>query len=117
LAVSLRLLDSSPFGPLPFRRRSRRLNAIRVHPRSSASKGSFRAAHRARHSRAPILPPDPPIISQERFSPARATFFAPRRAAAHRDTPPSPRPSQPPSCPSWRERPAHRESALQFRIH
>ena len=65
---------------------------IRVHLRQ---KNRLRAAYRARHLRAPILPLDPPRMPQERFSPARATFFTPRHAAAHRDTPPRHAPHSP----------------------
>jgi len=73
--------------PLPFRRRSRRSACIGVHRRMALPFSAPRAAYRARHSRAPILPLNPPKVPQERFLPARATFFAPRHAAAHRDTP------------------------------
>ncbi len=95
LAVSLRLLDSSPFGPLPFRRRSRLSACIGVHRRMALPFSALRAAYRARHSRALILPLNPPRMPQERFLPARATFFASRHAAAHRDTPPRHAPLSP----------------------
>jgi hypothetical protein len=45
------------------------------------------AAHRARHSRASILPPDHPMMPQGLFLTPRATFFAPRHATVHRETP------------------------------